>query len=43
MKVFQFVFNDPRYRPAPLLEEMVAAGNLGRKSARSLYTYGRTI
>ena len=32
MDVFYADFNDPKYRPAPLLKEMVAAGYLGRKS-----------
>ena len=39
MQVFQRDFNDAKYRPAPLLEEMVAAGLLGRKSGRGFYTY----
>jgi 3-hydroxybutyryl-CoA dehydrogenase len=39
MEVFERDFNDPKYRPAPLLKEMVAAGHLGRKSARGFYTY----
>jgi 3-hydroxybutyryl-CoA dehydrogenase len=40
MKVFHHDFNDPKYRPAPLLEEMVAAGHLGHKSGRGFYPYG---
>ena len=39
MEVLYREFNDPKYRPAPLLREMVDAGYLGRKVKRGFYTY----
>jgi 3-hydroxybutyryl-CoA dehydrogenase len=39
MEVLQRDFGDSKYRPAPLLREMVAAGLLGRKSGRGFYQY----
>lgn len=39
MDVFYTSFNDSKYRPAPLLREMVEAGYLGRKSGQGFYRY----
>ena len=39
MEVLRRDLNDPKYQPAQLLKDMVAAGYLGRKSGRGFYTY----
>jgi 3-hydroxybutyryl-CoA dehydrogenase len=39
MEVFYADFKDSKYRPAPLLKEMVDAGYLGRKTKRGFYRY----
>ena len=41
MEVLYAGFNDPKYRPAPLLREMVDAGLLGRKTGRGFYRYDK--
>jgi 3-hydroxybutyryl-CoA dehydrogenase len=39
MEVFYRDFNDSKYRPAPLLKEMVDAGLLGRKTGQGFHSY----
>jgi 3-hydroxybutyryl-CoA dehydrogenase len=39
LHVLEEGLDDPKYRPCPLLREMVAAGHLGRKTGRGFYDY----
>lgn len=39
LSVFYEGFNDLKYRPAPLLKELVAAGRSGRNSGQGFYVY----
>ncbi|KWR91236.1 3-hydroxybutyryl-CoA dehydrogenase [Cupriavidus sp. IDO] len=41
MEVLYTEFADPKYRPAMLMREMVAAGYLGRKTGRGVYVYSK--
>jgi 3-hydroxybutyryl-CoA dehydrogenase len=41
LEVLHRGLGDDKYRPCPLLKNMVAAGRLGRKSGRGFYDYGK--
>jgi len=41
MRITPYEFADSKYRPCPLIKEMVAAGYLGRKTGRRVYQYSR--
>ncbi len=41
LEVLHADFGDAKYRPAPLLRQLVRAGRLGRKTGRGVYEYPR--
>ena len=40
LEVLESSFGDPKFRPCPLLREMVAAGHHGRKTGRGFFEHG---
>ncbi|OPZ77397.1 MAG: putative 3-hydroxybutyryl-CoA dehydrogenase [bacterium ADurb.Bin431] len=40
MSVLHSEMGDDKYRPCPLLRQMVASGRLGRKTGRGFFDYG---
>lgn len=40
LEVLQDGFGDPKYRPCPVIKQLVSAGHLGKKTGKGFYTYG---
>lgn len=39
--LYEAFFYDPRFRPSPTQQRLAMSGNLGRKTGRGFYTYGK--
>ncbi len=43
LEVLYREFGDPKFRPAPILRQMVRAGYLGRKTGKGFFDYGEKV
>ena len=43
LEVLHREFGDPKFRPAPILRQMVRAGHLGRKTGKGFYDYTEKV
>jgi 3-hydroxybutyryl-CoA dehydrogenase len=40
LETLQEGFGDPKYRPCPIIKQLVSAGHLGKKTGKGFYDYG---
>jgi len=40
LETLQDGFGDPKYRPCPIIKQLVSAGHLGKKTGKGFYDYG---